>query len=139
MLLPLTFHRTTQAIFVAGLGRARRNRSGAISPTSSSLFKLSLEQGQGPYKQTIADSSHHDEEYHAISAGLRIDNLRLHRDMQSAEQGGLWLVLERLARGEVLEDHSATASRPEEAVEAIQVEILTELRIDVGAWGTGQG
>jgi calpain-7 len=139
MLLPLTFQRTTQAIFVAGLGKARRMASGASSSTGSSLFKLSLEQGQGPYKQTIADSSHHDEEYHAISAGLRIDNLRLHRDMQSAEQGGLWLVLERLAHGEVLEDQTAAASRPEEAVEAIQVEILTELRVDVGAWGTGQG
>lgn len=144
VLLPLTFQRTTRAIFLAGLGKLRPTAVNNSLPASSSLFKMSIEQGQGPYKQTVADSSFNEEEYHAMKSGLRIDDLRLRPDMQTMEQGGLWLVLERLARGEVAPGLSSSAGSKgsqsgASVAEVIQVEILTEVRIEVGAWGTGEG
>ena len=149
MLVPLTSQHSTRAITLA------RQAPRQPSPASS-LYKISLEQGQGPYKQTIADSSFDEEEYHSVNSGpgLRIEDTLLRTDMQTAEQGGLWLVLERLARGsgsgrgsiaegtegvgEARRPSMASVGRNEGA-EALQVELLTLERVEFGAWGTGQG
>lgn len=125
MLLPVTVQRVNKAIIIAR--QAQRS-------STSSLFKLSLEQGQGPYKQTIADSAYDDEEFHAVGTGLRINDIDLRPEMQGADQGGLWLVLQRLARGE-----ESTSSAVSGETEMLQIEILAEEIVGVGAWGTGQG
>lgn len=120
LLLPLTVRRVNKTTFIA------RQVHGS---KTSSLFKLSLEQGQGPYKKMVADSAFDDEEFHSVGMGLRIDDVDLSPVMQAPETGGLWLVLERLARGS---EHGRD-------VEVVQVEVLAEEAVDLGAWGTGEG
>lgn len=120
MLLPLTVRRVNKVVFIA----RQAHRS-----STSSLFKLSLEQGQGPYKKTVADSAFDDEDFHTVGTGLRIDDIDLSPAMQGPETGGLWLVLERSARG----------SEHGREVEVLQVEVLAEEAVDLGAWGTGEG
>lgn len=120
MLLPLTVQRVNKVTFIARQAHGMK---------TSSLFKLSLEQGQGPYKKTIADSAFDDEEFHAVGTGLRIEDVDLRPNMQGPETGGLWLVLERLARGS---EHGRD-------VEMAQVEVLAEEAVELGAWGTGGG
>lgn len=120
MLLPLTVQRVNKAIFIA----RQAHRS-----STSSLFKLSLEQGQGPYKKTLANSAFDEEEFHSVGTGLRVDDVDLSPAMQGPETGGLWLTLERLARGS---EHGMEA-------EVLQVEVLAEEAVGIGAWGRGQG
>jgi calpain-7 len=120
MLLPLSLQRVNRAIFLV--------RQAQRSPTSTSLFKLNLEQGQGPYKKTIANSAFDDEDFLSVATGIRIDDTDLTPAMHAPGTGGLWLVLERLARGE--------SGR---SVEVLQVELLAEEKITFGAWGMGEG
>ncbi|ETN37191.1 uncharacterized protein HMPREF1541_08181 [Cyphellophora europaea CBS 101466] len=120
MLLPLTVRRVNKVVIIA----RQVQRS-----STSSLFKMSLEQGQGPYKRTVADSAFDEEEFHAVGTGLRIDDVDLRPEMHAPGSGGLWLVLERLARG---------TEQGREA-EVLQVDILAEEAVDIGAWGRGQG
>ena len=97
--------------------------------STSSLFKLSVEQGQGPYKTVLADSSLDEHQFLAITTGLRVDNLTLQPIMTATSTGGLWLVLERLAQG----------SQNSSDVENVQVELLAEDAVQVGRWGIGDG
>jgi calpain-7 len=120
MLLPLSVRRVNKVTFIA------RQPHGS---KTTSLFKLGLEQGQGPYKRTIADSSHDDEEFHAVGMGLRVDEVDISPLMQGPENGGLWLVLERFAKGS---EHGMEA-------EILQVELLSDEALELGAWGRGEG
>ena len=119
LLVPVTIPRTTQAIVIA--------RTVGSLGTTSSLFKMTLEDGQGPYKTCVASSvMEGDEEYQSTIRGLRIENLTL--PPTRGKDGGLWLVLERLPQG------SSKASN-----EALQVEILADERVQLGEWGVGSG
>lgn len=132
LLLPLTVQRVTKAIFNARPPQLQHRHT-----TVGSLFKLSLELGQGPYKRTIADSAFDDggEEFHAVGAGLRIEDLDLRPEWRAASQGGLWLVLERLSRGEDGDEGHDSGSE----AECLVVEVLSEESIEIGAWGIGEG
>ena len=141
MLAPITVPKTTKATII--LGQASRN-------ATTSLFKLALEQGQGPYKRTIADSSFDDTTFHPISTGLRIEDVMLHPEMSNeVERGGLWLVVERVAEGSGLEQGETlmdswiepqSFEMPAGARdETVSVEVLVEERVRVGIWGVGEG
>lgn len=122
LLAPITVPRMTRAIFIT--------RPTLVSTVkSASLFKVTLEQGQGPYKQIIASSIVDEEEFSSISADIRIENTRLMPEMCQPNLGGLWLVVERMAQ---LSSDSA-------AEEAVQVEILADERLELGSWGSGDG
>ena len=122
------------------------------------LFRLSLEQGQGPYKKTLADSSFDEEDFHRITTGLRIEDMLLQPEIaaRSAGSAGLWLVVERLAQatdaGTGVDERDAAEDwiqpqsfviRPrnddEHASETVRIELLVEERVEVGAWGIGDG
>lgn len=104
--------------------------SGNASPRASSPLKLTLEQGQGPYKTYLATSSTSDEhEYNDPTTGVRIENFHVRPDMQGHGAGGLWVVLQRMIG-------SSAATQMEER---FQVLVMAEERVDVGAWGHGEG
>ncbi|KIW17234.1 hypothetical protein PV08_04425 [Exophiala spinifera] len=121
LLAPLTIKRMSCVTFVA-----RHEVPPAIA---QSLFKMTLEQGQGPYKQVLASSKVDNEEFTSVSSGLRVGDVDLQPSMCSLGTGGLWLVLERLAQGQ--------ASSPK--VETLQVEAFTDEKLEVGPWGLGEG
>ncbi len=120
LLAPLVINRMSRVAFVA--------RHMIPAAPSASLFKMTLEQGQGPYKQVVASSEIDNEEFTSVSSGLRIGDLDLQPAMCSPEIGGLWLVLERLAQGQA-------AARDE----VLGVEIFTDERLDLEPWGLGEG
>lgn len=111
---PLTITRVTKAIFRASL----------VQGSGSSLFKISLEQGQGPYRSAITSSSTEDAEFTTIASGLRIEDIDLNAKMASSQAGGLWLVIERPRQ----------VSTETKGIDVIGVEILSEERIEVGPW-----
>jgi len=123
ILAPLTIPRLSRVTFVA--------RYGGPPSSQSSLFKMTLEQGQGPYKQVLASSEFDNEEFSSVASGLRIGDMDLDPSMGGPGTGGLWLVLERLAQGQGPE----VAAREE----VLMVEMFTEERLDLGAWGSGGG
>jgi calpain-7 len=139
-LAPLVIHKMTKMTVI--LRQHPRQSSGSKSAVLSSLFKISLEQGQGPYKNTVADSTFDDEEFQNIKTGLRIGDRLISPDL--GRDAGLWLVIERMAQGVSTEDpnkdsdSSANVSRQTTA-ESVQVELLVEEKVDIGAWGTGAG
>lgn len=124
VLAPLTVVRMTRITFVA-------RHDGPLIPQSSSLFKMTLEQGQGPYKQILASSEFDSEEFSSVASGLRVGDLDLQPSMGAHGTGGLWLVLERLPQS-----HGA-----EEALrdDILKVEMFTDERLELGAWGRGEG
>ena len=122
LLAPLRVPRISQSIFIM--------RPKSTSTTkSTSLFKMTLEQGQGPYKQVLASSAVDEEEFSSISTDIRIEALRLRPEMDQPNSGGLWLVVERMAQ----------VSLASNCDEAVQVEILAEERLELGSWGSGNG
>lgn len=123
-LAPLAVARMTRITFVA-------RHDGPLVPQSSSLFKMTLEQGQGPYKQIIASSEFDNEEFSSVASGLRVGDLDLSPSMGGHGTGGLWLVLERLPQSHGAEETSRK--------ESIKVEMFTDERVDLGAWGRGEG
>ncbi|KAI1618007.1 calpain-7 [Exophiala viscosa] len=123
VLAPLSVLRMTRVTFVARYHGAAVDRG--------SLFKLTLEQGQGPYKQVLASSEFDNEEFTSVASGLRIGDLDLQPSMCGSGTGGLWLVMERLAQG-----HSSQASPSDEV---LGVEMFTEERVELGPWGLGEG
>ena len=120
LLAPLSTNKSTKTIIIARQTPRLAN---------SSLFKLSLEEGQGPYKKTLATSSLDEEDFQSISTGLRLEDMILPPSDRIVGLGGLWLVLERLPQG----------SNGGHAVEQVQVELLADESITVGSWGVGEG
>lgn len=124
LLAPLSASRLTRASFSVQPLTSRH----ATSP-----LKITLEQGQGPYKTCLASSSSSlgDREYQDPVAGVRIDDCDVRPEMHGPGTGGLWLVLQRMGGG------SATAAMQVE--EGFQVVIMAEERVGIGAWGIGEG
>ncbi|KAK5199331.1 cysteine protease [Exophiala xenobiotica] len=122
LLAPLAVKRMSRVAFVA------RHMIPTATP-SAFLFKMTLEQGQGPYKQVVASSEIDNEEFTSVSSGLRIGDLDLQPAMCAPETGGLWLVLERLAQA------GQDAARDE----VLGVEIFTDERLELEPWGLGEG
>ncbi|KAL6242771.1 cysteine protease [Rhinocladiella similis] len=120
LLAPLTIKRMSRATFVA--------RHETPFAAAQSLFKMTLEQGQGPYKQVLASSKSDNEEFTSVSSGLRVGDVDLHPSMCSPETGGLWLVLERLSQGQA-----------SPRVETLEVETFTDEKLEMGPWGLGEG
>jgi calpain-7 len=139
-LAPLIVHKATKMTVL--LRQQPRQFPVSKSAMSSSLFKISLEQGQGPYKTTVADSTFDDEEFQNIKTGLRIEDRLISPEL--GRDSGLWVVVERIAQGASTDDSNkdsdinTNVSRHNMA-ESVQVDLLVEERVDIGAWGTGAG
>ena len=126
LLTPLAVPRLTRARFVARHMPCPKPSHSKLQPAS--LVKLSLEQGQGPYKRCLASSASDENEFDEANAGLWLEDVNLSPDMHRAGSGGLWLVVERMA------GVSTT-----QTTETLQIEILTEEQIHIGPWGHGEG
>lgn len=63
-------------------------------------------------------------EYNPIAAGLRIEDTDLSTNMSASQNGGLWLVLEKPGQ----------ASTQTKDMTVLQVEVLSEERIEIGQW-----
>lgn len=111
---PVSIQRVSKVMFKASSVRGQ----------GSSLFKMSLEQGQGPYRTCIASSAGDDAEFNTIASGLRIEDLDISINMTATQAGGLWLVLEKPGQ-------TSTESKD---VNAISVEALSEEKLGIGEW-----
>lgn len=120
LLAPLTIKRMSRVTVIA-----RHETPPAVA---QSLFKMTLEQGQGPYKQVLASSKFDNEEFTSVSAGIRVGDVDLQPSMCSPGTGGLWLVLERLSQGQA-----------SPRVETLEVEVFTDEKLEMGPWGLGEG
>lgn len=114
LIAPVTIGRVTKALWKASLS----------SGSGSDMFKMSLEQNQGPYRRCIASSSADDKEFSPIANGLRIEDIDLSTNMSSAQNDGLWLVIEKPGQ-------SSTETKD---TTVLLVEVLSEERIEIGQW-----
>ncbi|OCT48731.1 Calpain-like protease palB/RIM13 [Cladophialophora carrionii] len=133
LLAPVTALRMSRVTFIA---RPDAQSSNTTDKARSSLFKATLEQGQGPYKSIIASSEADDSSFSSLSSGIRMDDADLRPDMCGPGTGGLWLVLERLAPQEG-EEQGDIGVRSRE--EVLKVDMYADERVEVGAWGRGDG
>ena len=90
-------------------------------PRAKSPLKVVLEQGQGPNKIILASSC--EGEFNDAPAGVRIGDVDVGPQVGSRE--ALWLVVERFGGSK--------------SVDEIEVEVLSEVPIEVGTWGIGDG
>ena len=111
---PVKVSRVTRAIFIVRL----------VGKATSSLYKLSLEQGRGPYRSVIASSALEEVEFSSVAAGLRIEDRNVSAALHGPGTDGPWLVLERPAQG----------SNEDGRSETFRVEVLTEEQLEVGPW-----
>ncbi|OAL26137.1 hypothetical protein AYO20_10190 [Fonsecaea nubica] len=130
LLAPLTVSRLSRISFVA------RYEVVTTAQAHSSLFKMTLERGQGPYKDILATSEIDNEEFSSISSGLRIIDIDLHPSLCGPGSSGLWLVLERLPRGGQSDGEDGVVEKSDEI---LHVEMFTDERVELGAWGLGYG
>lgn len=115
MLAPVVVSRLTRLRVVAQhCGSA--SRKGTRSP-----LKISLERGQGPNKDILATSTMGN--FSDSPTGVRIEDVDLSPDLH--DLGGIWLVVERFGRSDAFDE--------------VQVQVLSEASVKVGAWGTGEG
>ncbi|XHF98226.1 hypothetical protein AWENTII_001791 [Aspergillus wentii] len=114
MLAPLQVPRLTRIKLIA---RSRLSIIGS-RPVGPSPVLMTVELGQGPYKEIMAtseDGAHSD----AIS-GIRVDDFDLQPGFEHS--GGVWIVIERIGGlGGQVEDH-------------FEVEALAEERVEIGEW-----
>ncbi|KAJ5688618.1 Peptidase C2 calpain domain III [Penicillium macrosclerotiorum] len=114
MLAPLKVPRLTRIKLIA------KNKLSVIGtrPVAPSPVLMTVELGQGPYKETLAtseDGAHCD----AVS-GVRVEDFDLSPNPDS--YGKVWIVLERIGGpGGQVEDH-------------FEVEALAEERVEIGEW-----
>ncbi|KAI9040087.1 calpain-like protease PalBory [Aspergillus affinis] len=114
MLAPLYVPRLTRIKLIA------RSRKSVIGdhPVGPSPALMTVELGQGPYKETLAtseDGNHSD----AIS-GVRVEDFDIKPGLE--EKGGAWIVIERIGGpGGQVEDH-------------FEVEALAEEKVEIGEW-----
>ncbi|KAJ9615333.1 cysteine protease [Cladophialophora chaetospira] len=132
LLSPLTALRMSRAAFIARLVNLKTNNA---DKARSSLFRMTLEQGQGPYKSVIWSSEADESAFSNISSTMRIDDVDLRPSMCAQATGRLWLVLERLPPQGESEDEGTTLGREE----ALSIDIYTDERIELGPWGRGEG
>ncbi len=124
ILAPISVSRLTNLRVVArctttGAGRLTHQSQSRSRP----MLKVSIERGQGPNKALLDVST--EGEFSDAPMGIRTRDLDLSPEMGRLGGGGVWLVVERLGgrRG----------------VDEVEVEILSDGAVEVGAWGTGDG
>ncbi|KAL5365368.1 hypothetical protein BJX96DRAFT_159025 [Aspergillus floccosus] len=114
MLAPLQVPRLTRIKLIA------RSRLSVIGthPVGPSPVLMTVELGQGPYKEILATS---EDGCHSDSiSGVRVEDFDLRPNLE--DEGGVWVVLERIGGpGGQVEDH-------------FEVEALAEERVDIGEW-----
>ncbi|KAL4907540.1 calpain-like protease palB [Aspergillus multicolor] len=114
MLAPLQTHRLTRVKLIA---RSRDSRIGN-RPVGPSPVLMSVELGQGPYKEILATSE--DGEHSDAISGVRVEDFDLQPGLEA--MGGVWIVIERIGGpGGQVEDH-------------FEVEALGEERVEIGEW-----
>ncbi|RHZ66364.1 uncharacterized protein CDV56_108742 [Aspergillus thermomutatus] len=112
MLAPLQVPRLTRIKLIA---RSRRSTIGS-HPVGPSPVLMTIELGQGPYKEVLATSE--DGDHSDAISGVRIEDFDLHPDLEDSR--GVWIVLERIGGpGGQVEDH-------------FEVEALAEERVEIG-------
>lgn len=114
MLASLQVPRLTRVRLIA---RSRQSTIGNRSVAPSPIL-MTVELGQGPYKEILATS---EEGTHGDAiGGIRIDDFDLEPEME--QRGRVWIVIERIGgpSGQV-EDH-------------FEVEALSEERVEIGEW-----
>ena len=118
LLAPLLLTRVTRLRLVA-----RWTQDGTTTAQGThSLLKVGLEYGQGPSMRHITVSGHN--EYLSVYGELETPDADLQPRM--CQQGGLWIVIERLGRPAL-----------HHAVEAAQVEVLSDATVEIGQWRIG--
>lgn len=116
ILASLSAPRLTRVKLIA---RSRGSTIGSRAVGASPML-MSVELGQGPYKEILAQSERG--EYSDAISGIRIDDFDLKPELKERE--GTWIVLERInSPGGSIEDH-------------IEVEALAEERVEIGEWTT---
>lgn len=114
MLASLQIPRLTRIKLIA---RSRQSVIGKRQVGPSPVL-MTVELGQGPYKEVLAVSE--DGSYSDALAGVRIEDLDLQPGLEA--KGGVWIVLERIGgSGGQVEDH-------------LEVEALAEERVEIGEW-----
>ncbi|KAJ6144186.1 hypothetical protein N7470_008081 [Penicillium chermesinum] len=114
MLAPLHVSRLTRLKLIA------RNRSSTIGSraVAPSPVLMTVERGQGPYKETLAiseDGTHSD-----AASGVRVEDFDLGPTSESRQK--VWIVIERIGGpGGQVEDQ-------------LEVEALAEERVEIGEW-----
>lgn len=114
MLASLQVPRLTQVKLIA---RSRQSTIGNRSVAPSPIL-MTVELGQGPYKQVLATS---EEGAHGDAVGgIRIEDFDLQPGLET--RGGVWIVIERVGGpGGQVEDH-------------YEVEALSEELVEIGEW-----
>lgn len=114
MLASLQVPRLTRVKLIA---RSRQSTIGSRSVAPSPVL-MTVELGQGPYKQILATSE--DGVHSDAIGGIRVEDFDLEPGLEA--RGGVWIVVERIGGpGGQVEDH-------------IEVEALGEERVDMGEW-----
>ena len=129
LLTPVKAPRLTRATFIATEASSSATAGSKLS--TSLLFKMSLEQGQGPYKTILASSVSDDDgdDFAELKSGIRLDDVDLRPELRTPDKGWLWLVLEKIPG--VPSDGQSSVS--------IRVDVLSEERLELGPWGRGDG
>ncbi|KAK2747515.1 cysteine protease [Myotisia sp. PD_48] len=119
ILAPITTPRLARLKLIC---RRRGSWIGTRTAAPSPIL-MTLELGQGPYKDILAGSG--EGKFSDDVKGARIEAVDLQPEFE--HQGGIWLVIERIGGpGGQVEDH-------------VEVEILSEESINIGPWGVGDG
>ncbi|KKY21738.1 putative calpain-like protease ory [Phaeomoniella chlamydospora] len=154
MLAPIEIPRLTNARFIArykaatGASSPFPTTSNSKAPQRGPPLKISLELGQGPYKQVIASSSDPFGAGTGFSddvLGVRIGDLDLRPEWCADGNGGLWVVIEKMTGPSGQGGGTAGGGGGGGGAMAsgggyVEVEILgMEGRVEIGAWGVGAG
>lgn len=118
LLVPLIPLRITRVSLMTRVPHERL----ASAKRFNSLLKVSIEHGQGPSKRVLAVSG--NDEFLDNRSGIQTKEVDVDPNMCSHR--GLWIVLERLGGLESPNDE-------------VNVEILSDEPIELGAWGEGNG
>lgn len=111
---PLRVPRLTRVKFIA---RSRDAQIANRTVTPSPML-MTIELGQGPYKQVIGTSE--EGEYSDAMAGIRVDDIDLRPEDE--QKGGIWIVIERIGGPEG------------QVTDYVDVEALGEERVEIGEW-----
>ncbi|KAH8700627.1 calpain-like protease PalBory [Talaromyces proteolyticus] len=114
IIAPLRVPRLTRIKLIA---RSRESTIGNRHVASSPML-MTIEIGQGPYKEILAASE--NGEFSDAISGIKVPDLDIRPEYQ--QQGGIWIVVERIGGpGGQITDH-------------IDVEALGEERVEIGEW-----
>ncbi|OJD21454.1 hypothetical protein ACJ73_07203 [Blastomyces percursus] len=111
---------TSRLARVTAIVRHKGSWTGTRSVAPSPIL-MTLELGQGPYKDILASSG--DGSFSNAVSGIRIEDFDLQPDF--AQWGGLWLVVERVG------------GPGSQVYDTIELEIMSEERVTIGPWGDG--